>query len=87
MAGGFGLLHGMGFASALSEAGLPSGEIPLAVFSFNVGIELGQLTFVGIVLVVRRALRVEVRPWLARASVYAMGGLAAYWCLERAVAL
>ena len=46
MAGGFGLLHGLGFAGALREAGLPQGEIPLALLSFNVGIELGQLAFV-----------------------------------------
>src|SRR6185295_17321827 len=43
MAGLFGLLHGLGFAAALREAGLPQGEIPLALASFNVGIELGQL--------------------------------------------
>ena len=42
----FGLLHGMGFAGALREVGLPQGEIPMALFSFNVGIELGQLVFV-----------------------------------------
>ena len=43
----FGLLHGFGFAGALAEIGLPQQEIPLALFSFNVGIELGQLAFVG----------------------------------------
>ena len=47
VAGGFGLLHGLGFAGALAEVGLPQGEIPLALFAFNLGIELGQLAFVG----------------------------------------
>ena len=42
----FGLLHGLGFAGALAEVGLPQGEIPLALFAFNVGVELGQLAFV-----------------------------------------
>ena len=46
----FGLLHGFGFAGALSEIGLPRGDIPLALFAFNVGVELGQLAFIGAVL-------------------------------------
>ena len=49
VAAGFGLLHGLGFAGALAEVGLPTAEIPLALFTFNVGIELGQLAFVGVV--------------------------------------
>ncbi|MFL6197485.1 MAG: HupE/UreJ family protein, partial [Thermoanaerobaculia bacterium] len=57
VAAGFGLLHGLGFAGALAEVGLPTAEIPLALFSFNVGIELGQLAFVGAVLLVAVALR------------------------------
>jgi hydrogenase/urease accessory protein HupE len=82
----FGLLHGFGFAGALAETGLPVGEIPFALLSFNVGIELGQLAFVGSVLlagalltrwVPAAALR-SVRP-----AVYAMGILSAFWCFER----
>jgi HupE / UreJ protein len=46
----FGLLHGFGFASALSDIGLPQGDIPLALLSFNVGVEIGQLVFIGCVL-------------------------------------
>ena len=46
----FGLLHGFGFAGALSEIGLPRGDIPLALFAFNVGVELGQLAFIGAML-------------------------------------
>ena len=50
MAFSFGLLHGLGFAGALAEVGLPQGEIPLALLAFNVGVELGQLAFVAAVL-------------------------------------
>jgi hypothetical protein len=90
MAGAFGLMHGFGFAGALSEVGLPTGEIPLALFAFNVGIELGQLAFVGLVLVAwRLAVRVRVpRPTWSRAlPAYGIGCLAAYWCIERAAGL
>jgi hydrogenase/urease accessory protein HupE len=86
MALAFGLLHGFGFAGALAEAGLPAGQIPLALVSFNAGIEVGQLCFVGTVLVagalVRRLLPVVATRSL-RPAVYAMGILAAYWCFER----
>jgi hydrogenase/urease accessory protein HupE len=90
MAGAFGLLHGLGFAGALAEVGLPAGEIPLALGAFNVGIELGQLAFVGVVsavgwVVVRALAR---RPaWLTIGPAYMMGGLSALWCLERTAVL
>ncbi len=86
----FGLLHGLGFAGALAEVGLPEGEIPMALFSFNVGIELGQLSFVALVLAARAVLAPVLRgapPWLRRAPVTAMGALAVYWCLDRASGL
>ena len=86
----FGLLHGFGFAGALAEAGLPVGEIPLALFAFNAGIEAGQLVFVVGVLLLRpmvERLAVGGPAWLTRAPVYAMGSLAAYWCFERGAAL
>ena len=51
----FGLLHGFGFAGALSEIGLPQGDIPLALLFFNVGVEVGQLLFIAAVLGVHRA--------------------------------
>ncbi len=83
MAVAFGLLHGFGFAGALAETGLPAGDIPLALVSFNVGIELGQLAFVGAVL----ATGIVVARWLPvrslRMAVYAMGILSAFWCFER----
>jgi hypothetical protein len=84
----FGLLHGFGFAGALSEIGLPQGDIPLALFSFNVGVEIGQLMFIAAVLAVRAlALRVGVPPLLARhaspVAAYSVGGVAAFWFIER----
>ncbi len=90
MAALFGLLHGLGFAGALREAGWPAGEIPLALLSFNVGIELGQLLFVLAVLVLRAALgRLPARmpSWTRRVAVYGMGSLAGSWCIERVIAL
>jgi len=90
MAGAFGLLHGLGFAGALAEVGLPSGEIPLALFSFNVGIELGQLAFLALMsgagwLVVRGLARRP--PWITLGPAYVMGSLSALWCLERTAVL
>jgi len=90
MAGAFGLLHGLGFAGALAEVGLPSGEIPLALLAFNVGIELGQLAFVGVILgcgwLFRRA--VSDRPaWVALGPAYLMGSVSAFWCLQRTATL
>ncbi len=86
MAAAFGLLHGLGFAGALTEAGLPAGDIPLALVSFNAGIEIGQLAFVG-TLLAASALLARWLPAAAvrsmRPAVYAMGILAAFWCFER----
>ncbi len=92
LAGSFGLLHGLGFAAALVEAGLPDGEIPLALLSFNFGIEVGQVAFVAVVLALRAALTVLpgdvwLPDWAHRLPVYAMGSLAAMWCIERVAAL
>lgn len=83
MAVAFGLLHGFGFAGALAAAGLPAADVPLALVSFNAGIELGQLAFVGAVLAAG-ALAGRSRPAIAaRPAVYAMGILSAFWCFER----
>ena len=90
VAGTFGLLHGLGFAGALSEVGLPAGEIPLALFSFNVGVELGQLAFVAVVLVVIAVLKaVPMRwpEWSNAVPAYAIGSCAAFWFCERVVGL
>ncbi len=84
----FGLLHGFGFASALTDIGLPQGDIPLALFAFNVGVECGQLAFVGAVLgllILTRQMRLGVRVErrTLRAASYAIGTLAAFWFIER----
>ena len=82
----FGLIHGLGFAGALKEVGLPSSEIPLTLFSFNLGIELGQVLFVAIIIGFWSALiklRLELPSWLREGSIHCMGILAGYWCFER----
>ncbi len=82
----FGLLHGFGFASALTSAGLPRNDLPLALVSFNVGVELGQLGFIGLILALENSFRVlEVRwPRLVQAlPAYAVGSLGAFWTVQR----
>jgi hydrogenase/urease accessory protein HupE len=84
----FGLLHGFGFASALTEIGLPQGDIPLALFAFNVGVEIGQLAFIAAVLCTLRAARLlrlpaPVERYAPALTTYAIGILAAYWFFER----
>ena len=86
VAGAFGLLHGLGFAGALSEIGLPQADIPLALLAFNIGIELGQLAFVAVVLLVwagARALPVVWPSWSPYVPAYGIGTLAAFWFVER----
>ena len=86
----FGLLHGFGFASGLTTMGLPRTEIPLALLMFNVGVEIGQLLFVMLVLLLERAFRVlEVRwpRWVEVLPAYTVGSLGAYWTIQRVVML
>jgi hydrogenase/urease accessory protein HupE len=86
MAFGFGLLHGLGFAGALSEIGLPPTDIPLALLMFNVGVEIGQLAFVAAVLLTGRALSRLPATRDARVRqipTYVVGILAAFWCFQR----
>lgn len=87
MAGTFGLLHGLGFAGALREVGLPQGSIPLSLFSFNVGIELGQLAFVALAIVpVAWVFTRDVSSrWFRIVSAYVIGSLAFYWVFARAL--
>lgn len=86
----FGLLHGLGFASALAEIGLPQDNIPLALLFFNVGVEIGQLTFVAALLVLARFVqRLGMPEQLRQAAIvncYAIGGLASYWLIDRIAA-
>jgi len=88
MAIAFGLLHGLGFASALGEIGLPKSDIPAALFSFNVGIELGQISWVLLVWILWasfRRLPLPSFPHWRTAVTYAMGTCAVYWCIERSL--
>jgi hydrogenase/urease accessory protein HupE len=85
----FGLLHGLGFAGALREIGLPEQAIPLALLFFNLGVELGQLLFIACMLPLAALGRRAVRRWPRGAlelPAYAIGSVAAYWTLERVVA-
>lgn len=82
----FGLLHGLGFAGALSEVGLPANAIPVALALFNVGVEIGQLLFVAAVLAVMagaRRIRLPQGDWSWKLPVYAIGTVASYWTLDR----
>lgn len=82
----FGLLHGFGFAGALSEVGLPRHDIPLALLLFNLGVEAGQLLFIAALLAVRAAfLRLAPRMplTLARLPTYGIGAAAAFWLIQR----
>jgi hydrogenase/urease accessory protein HupE len=86
LAGGFGLLHGMGFAGALAETGLPQDNVPLALLFFNVGIELGQIAFIVVMLGLWYLVRKPLAPWEDRLwpiPVYVLGALSAMWCIER----
>ena len=89
----FGLLHGFGFAGALAEVGLPQSSIPIALLFFNVGVEIGQLLFVGAVLSVisvgwraGQRLRWPYPAWTWRVAPYAIGGFASLWLVERIAA-
>ena len=84
----FGLLHGFGFAGALTQIGLPHGDIPLALFTFNLGVEVGQLIFIAAILgLLAAAGRFKPAPMVQRralfATTYGIGALAAFWFIER----
>ena len=86
----FGLLHGFGFASALTSAGLPRHELPLALVSFNVGVELGQLGFIALILGLERSFRILEVRWPRWAQVlpgYIVGSLGAFWTVQRVALL
>ncbi len=86
----FGLLHGFGFASALTSAGLPRTELPLALLSFNVGVEIGQLGFVLLILLLERAFRILQicwPRWVQAVPGYTVGSLGAFWAIQRVLIL
>jgi len=85
-----GLLHGLGFASVLFDAGLPGEEIPLALLGFNLGLELGQLGVIGAAALSFAALRSALPTgWRSKRSIpaYIIGSLAAFWVIERTLAV
>ena len=82
----FGLFHGLGFAGALSEIGVPQNEVPLALLMFNVGVETGQLLFITVVLsliALFKRLPFTLPQWSSRIVPYAIGSIAAFWTIER----
>jgi len=86
----FGLLHGFGFASALTSAGLPRPDLPLALLSFNVGVEIGQLSIVSLVLLLERSFDIlEIRwpRWVQALPGYTVGSLGACWTIQRVAIL
>ncbi len=84
----FGLLHGLGFAGALAEVGLPENSIPLALLFFNIGVEIGQVLFIMAVLAIYHVAkklvgsRIDLNR-LQPVPVYLIGGIASYWVFER----
>jgi hydrogenase/urease accessory protein HupE len=85
---GFGLLHGAAFAGALKDIGLPEGNVPAALFLFNLGVEIGQLIFVAFVMaaiwLLKRIRWPDAAPrlgWVA--ASYAIGSFAMFWFFER----
>lgn len=86
----FGLLHGVAFAGALAEIGLPAKAAPMALLMFNLGVEIGQIAFIAAALAIilalrwlRQRIRFETAAVARIAPAYAIGGLAAYWFIER----
>ncbi|MGB8329462.1 MAG: HupE/UreJ family protein [Polyangiales bacterium] len=88
--GALGLLHGLGFASVLFDAGLPKDEIPLALLGFNLGLEVGQLGVISLAGLSFGALRRVLPPgWRSNRAIaaYVIGSLAAFWAIERTLAV
>lgn len=84
LAGAFGLLHGMGFAGALAETGLPQMYLPTALLFFNVGIEIGQLAFIALLTVAGVLIsKISKAGWLQLAPVYLLGAVSTFWVLDR----
>ncbi len=85
----FGLMHGVGFASGLSDAGLPDGHIPTALVFFSIGVETGHFLFIGAVLaLIALARRLKLSPpqWAHAVPPYAIGSLAMFWVIQRIAA-
>jgi hydrogenase/urease accessory protein HupE len=86
----FGLVHGLGFASGLASLGLPSGDIPVALLFFNIGVEAGQLSFVALMLLLVHCFDLLKIHWPQRARMvpaYVVGSVGAFWTIDRIVAM
>ncbi len=88
----FGLLHGLGFAGALAQVGMPETAIPTALLFFNIGVELGQLFFIasafvviGIIRKLTRSGKIILEPWANAVPVYIIGSMSAFWVIQRLV--
>jgi hydrogenase/urease accessory protein HupE len=85
---GFGLLHGFGFAGALSEIGLPENDVPTALLTFNLGVEAGQLAVVAVtmaLIALTRRMAPRALPPAIRTMAYAIGSLSSFWLIQRLV--
>jgi len=85
----FGLLHGFGFAGALSEVGLPQNHIPAALFFFNLGVEIGQVAFIAVVVTLIGLVRrfpLRLPRWAELIPPYAIGSIAMFWVVQRVAA-
>jgi hypothetical protein len=92
----FGLMHGLGFAGGLSEAGLPDGHIPTALLFFSIGVETGHFLFIGVVLsLIALGHRIASRltpishqrsAWIRLLPPYAIGSVAMFWVIQRLAA-
>jgi len=86
----FGLLHGLGFAGALNDVGLPEGDIPLALLLFNVGIELGQIAFVlavaACVYFIKKLTRTQPQTMFTT-TAYGIGSMGVYWFIQNSLGI
>jgi hydrogenase/urease accessory protein HupE len=86
----FGLIHGLGFAGGLSDAGLPLAHIPTALLFFSLGVESGHFLFIGVVLsliaLVHRA-RIPFPRWTELVPPYAIGAIAMFWVIQRTISI
>ena len=88
MAFGFGLLHGFGFAGALSEIGIANEQLLLSLLFFNVGIEVGQLIMIPLFLISIWLLqKIKFNFSVTKLSSYAIGGMGSFWLIERVVGI
>ncbi len=85
----FGLLHGLGFASVLRQIGLPQSEIATGLLFFNIGVEIGQLAFIAMIILIYKLYIIVTKGRainllsLEKPAAYVIGSIAAFWMIER----